>query len=58
MACACGEKLHRVFPASNNFAVYFDAKRKTFPVSWRSEELAVCLSCIRHDGVRKREQTE
>ncbi len=45
MVCGCGEQFQRVFPAANNFAVYFDAKRITFPVSWRSEEVAVGLCC-------------
>jgi hypothetical protein len=45
MACGCGEKFQRVFPATSSFAVYFDAKRKTAPVSWRADELAVCLCC-------------
>ena len=45
MACGCGEKFQRVFPAANSFAIYFDAKRKTVPVSWRAEEVAVCLCC-------------
>ena len=45
MACGCGEKFQRVFPAQNNFAVYFDAQRTTTPASWRSNELAVCLCC-------------
>ena len=45
MACGCGEKFQRVFPAISNFAVYFDAKRETAPVNWRADELAVCLCC-------------
>ena len=45
MACGCGEKFQRVFPAQNRFAVYFDAQRTTTPASWRSNELAVCLCC-------------
>jgi hypothetical protein len=45
VACGCGERFQRTFPAADNFAVYFDAKRTTFPVSWRADELVVCLCC-------------
>jgi len=45
MACGCGEKFQRVFPAANCFAVYFNSERNTNPVSWRADELSVCLCC-------------
>jgi len=45
MACGCGERFQQTFLAQNHFSIYFDAGRKTVPVTWHSSELAVCLSC-------------
>jgi len=45
MACECEEKYKRVFPAKNEFTVYFDRDRKTVPVRWNEEGMMVCIGC-------------
>ena len=45
MACTCDEKYKRVFPATVEYAVYFDADRKCEPVLWKQEDIFVCLGC-------------
>lgn len=45
MSCDCGEQFQRVFPATTEFKVYFDAQRKTVPLLWKQEEMIVCINC-------------
>jgi len=45
MACDCGERFQRVFDATTEFAVYFDAERKTVPLLWKQKGMTVCINC-------------
>lgn len=45
MSCDCGERFQRVFDATTEFAVYFDAERKTIPIRWKREGVYVCINC-------------
>jgi hypothetical protein len=45
MPCDCDVRFQRVFDATTDFAVYFDAERKTVPLLWRQEGMTVCISC-------------
>lgn len=45
MRCDCGDRFQRVFDATTDFAVYFDAERRTDPLVWRQEGMSVCINC-------------
>jgi hypothetical protein len=45
MSCDCGERFQRIFDSTNEFAVYFDAQRRTAPLLWKQEGLSVCINC-------------
>jgi hypothetical protein len=45
MPCDCGENFQRVFDATADFAVYFDADRKTAPLLWTQEGMTICINC-------------
>jgi hypothetical protein len=44
MACECGEKYQRVYPAKNSFSIYLSVN----PVSkldWNRDKIFFCISC-------------
>ena len=45
MSCDCGERFQRVFPATTEFGVYFDAEHRTVPLRWNEERMIVCINC-------------
>jgi hypothetical protein len=45
MPCDCGERFQRVFDSTNEFTVFFDAERRTVPIRWKQEGMAVCINC-------------
>jgi hypothetical protein len=45
MTCSCGEQYKKIFPATVDYAVHFDADRKTSPLRWTQEDLCVCIGC-------------
>jgi hypothetical protein len=45
MSCECGQRFQRVFDATSEFTVYFDAEQKTVPLVWQLEGISVCINC-------------
>jgi hypothetical protein len=45
MSCDCGERFQRVFDATTDFALYFDAERRTAPLLWKQDGMTVCVNC-------------
>jgi len=45
MACPCGERYQRTFPATVQHTVYFEQNRRTSPVQWTEDTLSLCINC-------------
>jgi predicted AlkP superfamily phosphohydrolase/phosphomutase len=45
MACECGEKYLRVYPARNNYSVSLCKEPQAAPLQWHDEKLSFCVLC-------------